>query len=252
MQKAESRHAPPPATFRFLLNVDFDKAAKVIAAERAQTIAMVLSRLPSTSAGHILQRLPAALQVEVVRRLVDLEETDPEIIRDVEAALQARFTQDVHSQRRRVAGLHAVAGILQATESGASLQILDNLARRDRTLAENLGPRDIEFNDLATFSSDELSVVFAEAGPELMLPALLGAPPALLDRVLSGIPPAEATRIRRRLDRPGPIRLRDVDDARKQIGKIAGRVRYQLGIRDRGLGISKKAASLPSLARPNP
>ena len=60
--------------------------------ERPQTIALVLSHLPPARAGAVLARLPENMQVEVVQRLVDLEETDPEILREVEEALRGRLS----------------------------------------------------------------------------------------------------------------------------------------------------------------
>ena len=52
-------------------------------------------------------------------------------------------------QRRRVAGLAAVAGILQAADGRTGMQILDNLAAHDHALAERLRPQPLAFDDLA-------------------------------------------------------------------------------------------------------
>jgi flagellar motor switch protein FliG len=73
-----------------------------------------------------------------------------------------------------------------------------------------------------------LAAVFDEAGPDLMLPALFGAAPELVSRVLSRVPPTDARAIRRELDHPGPIRLRDVEEARRQIARIATRLNYRV------------------------
>ena len=135
--------------FRFLREAEADKLVRVLDGERPQTIALVLSHLPPQQAGSVLARLPGALQTEVVRRLVDLEETDAEILREVEETLQARLSEQVELQRRRVAGLAAVAGILQAADGRTGMQILDNLATHDRALAERLGSRPLAFDDLA-------------------------------------------------------------------------------------------------------
>ncbi len=175
----------------------------------------------------MLARLPESLQVDVIHRLVDLEETDPEILREVEEALRSRLSQQVEMQRRRVTGLQAVAGILQATDGRVGMQILDNLASRDRALAEKLGPRQLAFNDLADLDERVLAEVFDEAGPELMLPALFGAAPGLVSRVLARMPQADARAIRHKLDHPGPIRLGDVEEARRQVARIASRLNYQ-------------------------
>ena len=100
--------------------------------------------LSPVRAGAVLARLPENVQVDVIHRLVDLEETDPEILREVEETLRSRLSQQVEMQRRRVAGLQAVAGILKATDGRVGMQILDNLASRDRALAEKLGPRSVD------------------------------------------------------------------------------------------------------------
>ncbi|MGA2035513.1 MAG: hypothetical protein ABSG68_24965, partial [Thermoguttaceae bacterium] len=90
----------PP--FEFLCDAEGDKLARLLAEERPQTIALVLSRLPAQGAGNVLARLQPGLQVDVIHRLVDLEETDPQILREVEESLYARFSQQIEMQRRPV------------------------------------------------------------------------------------------------------------------------------------------------------
>ena len=216
--------APP---FRFLQETETEKLVRVLGSERPQTIALVLSHLSPERAAAVLAGLPASLQVDVIHRLVDLEETAPEILREVEEALRSRLSQQVEMQRRRVTGLQAVASILQASDGRVGMQILDNLAHRDRALAEKLGPRQLTFNDMADLDERMLAEVFREAGPELMLPALLGAAPQLVSRALARVPQADARAIRRKLDHPGPILLGDVEEARRQVARIASRLNYR-------------------------
>ncbi len=220
--------APAGHPFRFLQETEAEKLVRALSSERPQTIALVLSHLSPVRAGTVLARLPENVQVEVIHRLVDLEETDPEILREVEEALRSRLSQQVAMQRRRVAGLQAVAGILQATDGRVGMQILDNLANRDRALAEKLGPRSMKFDDLADLDESVLTTVFDEAGPDLMLPALFGADPELVSRALAHMPQADARAIRQKLDHPGPIRLDDVEEARRQVARIASRSNYRV------------------------
>ncbi|MBN2477097.1 MAG: hypothetical protein JXB62_20990 [Pirellulales bacterium] len=218
------REAQP---FQFLHDAEAGKLAQVLNTERPQTIALVLSHLSPDTAGNVLARFPAALQVQVVQRLVDLEETDPEILREVERALHSRLSQQVPMQRRRVAGVHAVVGILEAADSQVGLQILDNLATCDQALAERLSPESIQFDDLMRLDDDELVTVFRAAGSALTMTALVGAPPELIDRVVSQLPTSEAEKLRRQFDHPGPIRLQDLEAARQRIAEIAGRLSMQ-------------------------
>ncbi len=215
--------AKPSEPFHFLREAESGKLARVLAGERPQTIALVLSHLPPQQAGGVLARLQPGLQTEVVHRLVDLEETDPEILREVEEALEARLSQQVYMQRRRVAGLAAVTGILEAADGRTGMQILDNLAATDRCLAERLGPRPMAFDDLTDADDGLLRDVARTADWELLMTAMLGAAPELVERLLGQLSAAEAQRARRQLKHPEPVRLRDVEEARRQIARLAQR-----------------------------
>jgi len=207
--------------FRALRDAEANKLARVLAGARPQPIALVLSHLPPQQAGAVLVRLDSVQQVDVIRRLVDLEETNPEILRDVERALEARLSQQVRMQRRRVAGLKAVAGILQASPGEVGTQILENLAARDRDLAEKLGPEPVAFEDLLGADDRAWAAILGAAEPEVVLLALIGAPQRWIDRVVRNLPPLEAEELQRQLDEPGPIRLRDVEEARGRLAELA-------------------------------
>jgi len=210
--------------FHRLCEAEADKLARILANERPQTIALVLSHLPPEQSGNVLTRLPAELQNEVIHRLIDLEETDPAVLRDVERALESRLSQQVRMQRRRVAGMKAITDILQAAGSRVGMQILDSLAEHDPALAEQLGPRRLQFDDLTRLDDDTLGTVFDRTERELLMTALVGAPPELIDRVVRRLDEPEAERVRYQLDHPGPIRLSDVEDARGRIAELARRM----------------------------
>jgi len=212
----------PP--FRFLQQAEDDKLVKILGSERPQTIALVLSHLPPEQAGAVLVRFAPAAQVEIIRRLVDLEETHPEILREVGHALEVRLSEQVRMQRRRVAGLAAVEGILEASGSHVSTQIFENLAALDRSLADKLGPQRLEFSELAYQDDQTLATLLTAAGRELWMLALVGAPPALLQRVLRRLPAAEAEAFRHHLDHLGPTRLSDVEESRRRIEELARRL----------------------------
>ena len=222
----KTRAASPPGAppFRFLHDAEGEKLVSLLAGERSQTIALVISHLSPEQAGNVLAGLPPALQVDVLRRLVDLEETEPEILQEVEQALESRFSEQLLTQRRRVAGLAAVAGILEASEHSVGKEILGNLAARDHRLAQRVCPKRLDFADLAEYDETSLGTIFRAAGGELSVLALMGAPPMLIERVLARLPASEARVLRDRLDHPGPTRLSDVEEARRRIAALAERL----------------------------
>ncbi len=225
--------AAPPASppFRFLREAEADKLARVLAAERPQTIALVLAHLPPQHAGSVLVRLEADRQVEVIRRLVDLEETDPEILREVERGLEIRLSKQVPMQRRRVAGMAAVAGILEASDRSTGDRILDNLDLYDRELADRLKPVEFAFEDLLTLDDASLGAVLRAGEAEWIQLALVGAPPEWIARFLDLLPQYAARQIRHELDHLGPTRLSDVEEARARLADLAQRLAAQKRIR---------------------
>jgi len=239
---AEAKPEPagdPP--FRVLRDTEAEKLARILAGERPQTTALVLSHLPPKQAGGVLVRLAPRLQAEVVRRLVDLEEADADVLREVERALEERLSEHVQMQRRRVAGLSAVAGILEAVGGQAGQEILDNLAAQDQPLAERLGPEPLEFEELVRLEGASLAAVLDAADAQLLLLALVGAPPGLAERFLQCLSQPQAAWIRRQLKQPGPTRLGDVTEARRRIAQLARRMAIQGRIRWSG----KAAAEYP-------
>ena len=216
----ESR-GPAAPPFGFLHDAETEKLAGLLAAERPQTIAVVLSHLPAERAAGVLGRLPPDVQADVLRRLADLEETDPTILRELEGALQARFSRQVGIRPKRVAGVGAIGDILEAADSRLAVQILENLAAHDRGLAERLGPPPVQFGDLALLDEAGLRLLLAHVESEVLSTALIGAPPRLAGRMLGALAPDEAAEIRRQMDAPGPIKLSDLEEARRRIAERA-------------------------------
>jgi flagellar motor switch protein FliG len=84
----------------------------------------------------------------------------------------------------------------------------------------------LEFKDLLLLDDVALRTVFAEADPELALLALTGAEARLIARIARKLPPAQAAAFRQRLERPGPVRLREIEQARAALAAVASRLAH--------------------------
>ncbi len=207
--------------FGFLAQARGDKLSTLLAGERPQTIALVVSHIPPDRAADVLGALEGALQVDVLRRLVDLDEADPNVLREVERGLESRILEQSRHELRCSAGLNAVAGIVEAAPPGLKKELQANLARHDRRLAGRLRPRTCEFADLQRMDHDTLATLLSEVDPDLTLLALAAAPLELVDRVLAQFSPQVAKEVRRTIESLGPTRLADIDEAQRRITERA-------------------------------
>jgi flagellar motor switch protein FliG len=210
--------------FRGLQEAPAQLLAPFLEREHPQTVAVVLSRLPAQRAAEILAGLPGELQIEVARRLVDLDEADPEILREVERGLESWLGQQERGDRRRIAGLAALNNILAAATPRAKEHILANLARHDRPLAALLKTplvSEFSFAELEQLDAASLTVVLQHVPSELVVLALAGARVEFAQQVLGLLGPKEADELRAALRNLGPIRLSDVEDAQRELAESA-------------------------------
>lgn len=214
----------PSVPFRFLHEAPPRKLVPFLEREHPQTIAVVISHLPADRAAEILAHLGESLQIEVARRLVDLEETDAEVLSEVERGLEAWLADQVRGESRQTAGVAALANILGAANPQARQHILANLARHDRELAGQLespaGPP-LSFSDFERMDSASLAVVLHHADSELLLLALAGAAPRFAERAIELFGPAEAQALHKALCNLGPTRLSDVEESQQQLAELA-------------------------------
>jgi|GEM_PF-1246462 len=215
---------PGPAKrrpFERLQSSEATTLAQILCSERPQVIALVLSHLPPDQAGQVLAKFAPALQVEVLHRLIDLEETDGEILREIEQALEVRLNQLVQAGRRRRAGLSAVRNIVETADRHTRGQILGSLQLFDRELAQQLAPPVPEFEDLVFLDDLSLRELVAAADPLVLQLALVGAPESFLHRVMALLPPQERILLKERIEELGPTALRDIDEARHRLCLLA-------------------------------
>ena len=132
---AQAENSVASVPFQSLQHASGDALAPLLSREHPQTIAVILSHLPAQVAAEALARLHPRLQAMVAHRLVDLDETDPEILREIENELENTWQATSKSAHRRSAGVAALQSIFQAACPGDRKQLLDNLTFHDKQLA---------------------------------------------------------------------------------------------------------------------
>ena len=104
-------------SFEFIRKADYKNLQMTLQNEHPQTIALVLSYARSDQAAQIIAELPRTLQLDVIKRIAELDRVSPEMINVVESTLERRFATFIsadHGNKRkpipkRVAGLRAKA-----------------------------------------------------------------------------------------------------------------------------------------------
>jgi flagellar motor switch protein FliG len=205
----------------FLEDAASERLVQLIATERPQTIAVVISQLSEPRAIEVLTALPDSLQCEVLRRWIELDAADPELVREIEAELQARMVSRFGGVRRLGTGLAQVTGVVQAADPHVQQQLLSHLALYNATVAAAVTTPRLSFDDLEYLSDAGLAELVAAAEPRALVLALAGATESFAERVARQLPPAESKRLLRSINSLGPTRLADVEAAQRELAAIA-------------------------------
>lgn len=223
----DAAHSESEEPFQFLFDAEPAALVSLLEHEHPQVIALVLGHLPPHRASLVLAQLPASTQTETVRRLMELERTDPAVVREVEQSVAALLRQRQPTQRHAF-GLATVSAILNAADSAARRQILGNLSVHDRRLAQRFSAspatKKLNFVQLCETEVNAMAHALSESRLDDAALALAGTSTALADRVLQSMSPAQAHSIRSAMAQLGPARLVDIQRAQSAIAQRANQL----------------------------
>jgi flagellar motor switch protein FliG len=251
-------------SFSFLNDIEASAVAGVLKAELPQTVAVVVAHLPPQQAAAVLQELPAPLATEALERIAWIDEPAAEIQAELVQALRRRLAPHIKTARADGVYLAHLSAVLGAMDVPQRQRLLSQLGKRNEPLVNRLGLSPTQnagggqsnvlamryrlesspakgkspaakgddsvwltFDDLLQFNDGALKAVFAETDTEVALLALTGASPRLIARILRRLAPQQAQVLRHRLEHPGPLRIRDVEQARLALAAVASRLAHE-------------------------
>jgi len=250
-----------PAVMANLLEREHPQTVAVVVAHLPpQRAAAVLARLPAALSMEALERiawldeLTPEIRAELARGLrqqlaphLSAGHSDPASLARLTAVLEA---MDFRQRQRVVLELgerntllahrlglfpNAETPTIDRKQAAALRYKLDSAATSEQSVAwsmtnssESNRPESwLSFEQLMQLDDAALRSVFAATDTEIALLALTGAEPRLIDRILRKLPADHAAALRRRLEHPGPIRLRDIEQARAALAAVASRLAHE-------------------------
>jgi len=203
--------------FSFLQKTETENLLTFLHGEHPQTIALVLSHLPATMASEILAALDPARQVEVVIRIANMDQTSPEVIKEVERGLENRLAGLVSERFERAGGIKAVAEMLNLAGRGTEKAIMESLNEDKPELVEEIRRLMFVFEDILRVDDRGIQSVLKEVENEELALALRTASDVLKEKIFSNMSERAAQLIKEEMEYMGPVRVSDVENAQQKI-----------------------------------
>lgn len=210
--------------FGFLQKAGADNLLTFISEEHPQTIALIMSHLPAPLAAEMLSGLPSNKQLDVIRRVANMEQTNPEVIADVERTLQARMTSTFSQSLEKRGGVPMVAQILNVTDRMTNKGILESLEQQDAELADEIRRLMFVFDDLLKLDDKAIRALLKEVENNQWAIALKGASDEIRQKIFGNLSQRAAETLKEEMEFLGPVRVSDVEGVQQQIVDIVRRL----------------------------
>ena len=191
--------------------------AEKLKAEHPQIVAMIFAYLEPERAQALIQYLPDDLVEQVIPRLAMLDSIPPTAIRELNDSLEHLLAGEAGQEAVSLGGVDTAAKILNRIGAERSQRVLAAIGDVDAELAQTLTDNMFVFEDLAGVDDRNFQVLLRGLDQNLLVVALKGAPPALLEKVLRNLSQRAAEMLREEIEARGPMRQSEVDAAKKEI-----------------------------------
>lgn len=210
--------------FSFLQKTETENLLMFLHGEHPQTIALVLSHLPSTMASEVLVGLQTDRQIEVVTRIAKMEQTSPDVIKEVEKGLEKRLAGMMSERYEQTGGVTAIAEILNLAGRAAEKAILEGLQESSPELVDEIRRLMFVFDDILRVDDRGIQAVLKEVENETLSLALRTATDELKEKIFKNMSERAAQLIREEMEFMGPVRVSDVESAQQKIVDIVRRL----------------------------
>jgi len=210
--------------FSFLQKAEAQNLLTFIQDEHPQTIALIVSHLPYSKASEILGGLPGPKQVEVVKRVANMEQTNPEVIAEVERGLEARLSNMLSQSYEKIGGVNTVAEMLNLVDRSTEKGIMEGLESEDPDLVEQIRRLMFVFEDINLVDDKGIQAVLKEIENDELALALKTASDGLKEKVFRNMSERASQMIQEDMEYMGPVRVSDVEAAQQRIVDVVRRL----------------------------
>jgi flagellar motor switch protein FliG len=206
-----------------LENADPTFIAKYLLSEHPQTIAYILSMIPSSAGAKVLMQMPESRRADILNRTVNLKDVSPKAAQVIENRVM-EIIRELDSERNSV-GSVKVADLMNQLDKTEVETLLDSLEALSRDAATKVRPKIFLFEDLLIMPQRSRVQLFNDISADVITMALRDTAMDLREAVLSSIGARQRRMIEADLGAAGAgVNARAIAVARRSIAQEAIRL----------------------------
>jgi flagellar motor switch protein FliG len=188
--------------------------------EHPQTAAIILAHLEPDVASQAVKKISESKRMEIVHRLATLERVSPQVLRELDDALQAEFQYSGTISGNKLGGKTVAARLMGAMDRTTESMILSSMDEIDPDMANEIRELRFTFEDLRRVDDEGIRLVLRDVSSEDLLVALKTASDELKIKILSNMSDRAASMLQEDLELLGPTKISAVEKAQQKIVSI--------------------------------
>lgn len=203
-----------------LSNVSENVLAAFLKNEYPQTVAVILSKLRSEHCARVLAALPRDFAIDVIQRMLRMEQVQKDIVNEIENTLKNEFMTNL-SRAQKHDPHEAMAEVFNAFDRTTEESVLGALDACAPESAERIRALMFTFDDLAGLLPAAIATLVKNADKRQMALALKGAPEEMRQIFLAAMTERAAKMLREDMASMGPVRARECEEAQTGLVRLA-------------------------------
>lgn len=208
-------------------NVPETVLANYLRNEYPQTVAVILSRIKAAHTAKVLSLFPEELALDIMSRMLKLDSVPKGVLHSVEQTLRSEFVANL--ARGSVRDSHEIlADVFNNFDRRLETRFMSALEERSHDDAERIKGLMFTFEQLEQIPPEGLMILLNRIPRESLPMALKGASERVRQAFFSAMSERAGRLLKEEIESLGPVRVKDVDAAQKEIVAVAK------GLLDRG------------------
>jgi flagellar motor switch protein FliG len=213
----------------------------ILKPEQPQTIALILSHLPTEHAKALLNECAPDLRDKVVERLASLSPTPIEVIEKVSAIVNAKLGFKATRAVSATGGLKSAADLLNNLNRDMSKTVLTSIEERNPDLGKAIRQKMFTFDDMLLLDNAGMQKVMREVDTRDLALALKKASEPVQKALFSAISKRAAETVKEEISFLQGVKPKDMEAAQQRIVDIVRRLEGEGELEIKRGGVEEEA-----------
>ena len=214
----------PVGALEKLVDLDPRQIFNLLKQEQPQTVALIVSYLPTEKASELLAMMKEEQRDQVVERLATLSPTPVEVVEKMVEVLVSKLSAKPTRALNQTGGLKSAADVLNALDKNSSKSILNAIEERNPDLGASIRKKMFTFEDLSHIDLAGLQKIMREVDIRDLAVALKTASEQLKGILLGAISKRAAETVQEEMSFLGAIKLKEIEAAQMRIIDVVRRL----------------------------